>query len=63
MVANLELNEENLIITWKRPFDLIAKRPFPSNGRAHSRWCAQYFLAHARSLPLALIYGKLKQGF
>ena len=33
VAANLELNERKLIITWKRPFDLIAKRPFLSYGR------------------------------
>ena len=34
MVENLELNDKTLAITWKKPFDLVAKRPFPKNSRA-----------------------------
>ena len=33
MVANPELHNKTLAITWKKPFDLVAKRPFPKNGR------------------------------
>ena len=44
MVANLELVERKLAITWKKPFDLIAKRPFPSNGRLYGRKLERCYL-------------------
>jgi len=32
MVENLKLDQKTLIIEWKKPFDMVAKRPFHNTG-------------------------------
>lgn len=32
MMENLKIKDENLLIVWKKPFDIVAKRPIPENG-------------------------------
>ena len=32
MVENLRLDQKTLIVEWKKPFDMVAKRPFHNTG-------------------------------
>ncbi|MBU6415100.1 hypothetical protein KGQ34_02575 [Patescibacteria group bacterium] len=32
MVANFALHQKTLMIAWKKPFDIVAERPFSQNG-------------------------------
>jgi len=34
MVENFSLHQKNLTVAWKKPFDMVAKRPIPQKGGA-----------------------------
>ena len=39
MVENFELQQKNLIVKWKKPFDIVAERPFSQNsGDDRDKW-------------------------